>query len=111
METTVWYCTSIPSVPLVQDDVLSLLAPLKNLYAVDQVQNVKDFDQYGLEDPSVTLQFDFTDGTTVTLALGDYNSVIYRYYVCFVGDTNVYTIEDDIVDSFMITVDSLTDTL
>lgn len=58
-----------------------------------------DLEQYGLSEPSQTIQITTSD-QTYTLCIGNYNSIIGEYYVYADDASTVYTVTSTAVTAF-----------
>ena len=55
------------------------------------IGNVKDLNEYGLQEPAATVLVTFNDGTTFTYCVGDVSPTDEScYYICEKGSSNVY---------------------
>lgn len=82
--------------PVDQEKISDLLQHFSPLTASFVIQDVEDFSQYGLDDPTATAVFTTADGDT-TLQFGTYSTMDSKRYVTL-GDGTVYLIDDDVTE-------------
>jgi len=76
-----------------QDKIDDIAFSFSNLSAEKVVEtNPKDLSKYGLENPKVTAEATFKDGTTVTFFLGDLTPTGNTYYLMKKGDERVFAV-------------------
>lgn len=105
-----WYLASDKSLNLDQTSVKSMLADVEKMTSDKQITNVTDFDQYGLDHPSLTIVVTTSDGTDNTIRIGDYNESAGMYYVRINDDTEVYLIDSTLNTAFNIDSSTLVST-
>lgn len=108
-----WQQSDDEAFPVDQDKISELLEHFAPLTASFIIEDVTDYSQYGLDDPTGTVTLTTEDGTT-ELTLGGYSTMDSKRYVMLQEGT-VYLVEDDVEevlstdhDSFMQT-DSVPD--
>lgn len=69
-------------------------------------ENCKDLAQYGLDNPVSTFTYEYADGTTTTLELGNKSPLTY-YYLKLAGDNTVYTVYSSVATTMMTSLESL----
>ena len=69
-------------------------------------ENCTDLAQYGLDNPTSTFTYEYTDGTTTTLELGNKSPMTY-YYLKLAGDNTVYSVYSSVATTMMTTLESL----
>ena len=89
-----WQDASDAAFPVDQEKMADFLSHFESVHASFIIENVEDFAQYGLDDPSCTITLTSADGDTV-LELGDFSTMDEKRYVTL-GDGTVYLIEDDL---------------
>ena len=69
---------------------------------IQQTIEEKDVDllNFGLEVPTLTVDFTEKDGTVHSLSFGNYNTAAEGYYVQKEDDNNVYIVSADVIGSF-----------
>lgn len=82
--------------PVDQKKISDLLAHFAPLTASFIIEDVEDYSQYGLDDPTATATLTTTDGDTV-LQFGGYSTMDSKRYVTL-GDGVVYLIDDDVTE-------------
>ena len=90
----IWHDASDEDFPIDQDKMSDFLAHFESVHASFIIENVEDFGQYGLDDPSCTITLSSDDGDTV-IQLGDYSTMDEKRYLTL-GDGTVYLIDDDL---------------
>lgn len=63
--------------------------------------NVTDFAQYGLENPSISVIITGMDGSVNTLCIGDKSPTLGEYFIRLNNDTTVYTLYSHKVDTLL----------
>lgn len=102
-----WIYPQDPGINIDEDSLEDMAERIAKVAAEEKIENVTDLSQYGLDNPSRTVAFTAPDGEYV-LYLGDYNSVISRYYMYTAGDnTVVYTVNANIYNAFSKDLESL----
>jgi hypothetical protein len=86
-----WKCLEDSQMKLDGDIIHSFLENAEILTSELKIEEVTDFEQYGLEEEfiSVTLQ---SENNMYVIRVGNYNSVIDAYYVRINDEPSVYTI-------------------
>ncbi len=91
-----WSDADDAAFPVSQNALEEFLAHFEEVHACFIIDDVSDYDQYGLSDPQCTITLTTEDGETV-VSLGDYSTMDAQRYVS-VGDGKVYLIEDDLLE-------------
>lgn len=100
-ENGAWVYEPRESFALNTSKVTELFTGLKDVESVRTVENAStDTSEYGLEEPAVAITVTNTDGTTQKISIGDKNSVTGNYYVAVGGKPGVYTISEDLYNTF-----------
>lgn len=86
-----WHSYEDETVSIDAEAVSAYLSAAGELDSENKIEEVSDFSQYGLDKPTlnITLQW---DSNMYNIKVGDYNSMISRYYVCVNDEKVVYTI-------------------
>lgn len=93
--------------PVDTNKINNLLSCFESLSAAFIIEDPEDLGQYGLTDPSCTINF--SDGeTTYTVLLGDYSPMDSQRYVS-IGDGNVYLVSDDPMEEFDVELSKMLD--
>ncbi len=100
-ENGAWVYEPRESFALNTSKVTELFTGLKDVESVRTVENAStDSSEYGLKEPAVAITVTNTDGTTQKISIGDKNSVTGNYYVAVDGKPGVYTISEDLYNTF-----------
>ncbi len=91
-----WYDSEDADFPVNQDTMAEFLAHFEEVHACFIIDDVEDYDQYGLESPQCTITLTSDEGETV-VSLGNYSTMDEQRYIS-VGDGKVYLIEDDLLE-------------
>lgn len=91
-----WQDAGDAAFPVDQDKIADFLAHFESVHASFRIDDVEDFAQYGLSDPSCTITLTDAEGDTV-LSLGDFSTMDEKRYVTL-GDGTVYLIDDDLAE-------------
>lgn len=109
-EEDTWKFADNADAKVKESSVSTMTADLADITGDNEITDVTDFAQYGLDDPQMTISFTLSDGTSHTVKIGDKNSTISRYYLQVDDSTTVYTVTSTLYTAFDKTVDDLTDT-
>lgn len=93
-EGDTWQDASDAEFPIDQDKMSDFLDHFESVHASFIIEDVEDFGQYGLDNPSCTITFTSADGDT-TIQMGDYSTMDEKRYLTL-GDGTVYLIDDDL---------------
>ncbi|MBR5116092.1 MAG: DUF4340 domain-containing protein [Lachnospiraceae bacterium] len=77
-----------------QDEVAEVLDSACHMEADYRMDDHEALDEYGLQDPPMTVSFTLQDGTATQLNIGDENNAIHRFYANVNGDDSVYCIQN-----------------
>lgn len=91
-----WVYDGDDAFPVSEDKVMEILSHFEALQASFIIENVEDYNQYGLDDPECTLHIS-TEDTTYDIKLGDFSKMDEQRYVD-IGDGNVYLLSEDPMD-------------
>lgn len=105
-EDDIWYYTEDRSLDINQYRMTSMLSNVAPLQVSNVIENVTDMTQYGLKEPSRTIQYE-TASQSHIFYVGDYNSLADVYYICAPSGTTVYTVSAQVVNGFNYTLDEL----
>ncbi len=89
-----WSGAGDAAFPVDQDKMSDLLEHFESVHASFIIEDVEDFGQYGLDNPSCTVTLTSADGETV-IRMGDYSTMDEKRYLTL-GDGTVYLIDDDL---------------
>lgn len=95
--TSGWEYTADATFPLNEDSISSALSILKNIAASKVIENVEDWDQYGLEVPVCTVTV--TADKTYSLSFGAEASISGGRYFS-IGDGNAYIVDKNYMKPF-----------
>ncbi len=109
-EDDTWKFADNADAKVTESSVTTMTEDLAEITGDNEIADVTDFAQYGLDDPQLTIQFTLSDGTGHTVKIGDKNSTISRYYLQVDDSTTVYTVTSTLYSTFNKTVEDLTDT-
>ena len=100
-----WKKDSDENFPVNEGEIEKLLAVFEKVSASFIIENVEDFDQYGLENPEgiVTL---VTDEKNYEIKFGDFSTMDSQRYIS-IGDGNVYLAAEDPMEAFDVTLSDL----
>ncbi len=100
-----WLYDEDEAFPVDGEKIEELLDVFSELSAAFVIEDVTDYDQYGLENPLCTI--DITAGDTdYEILIGNYSELDYQRYVS-VGYGKVYLVNDDPMDYYKTTLDEL----
>lgn len=92
LEEGTWYLASDHSVNLTQSYISNMASFFAGMLMESEIDNVTDFEQYGLGDTAKTLTVTTNTGTLV-YKLGDENPLSGEYYMAIPGEDKVYTVD------------------
>ncbi len=95
----VWISTDDETFPVDQDYMYDFLDNFSSVHASFIIDDVEDYDQYGLETPEATLTFTFEDEETeaLTISFGAFSTMDSKRYIS-IGNGSVYLIDDDLLE-------------
>ncbi len=106
-EEDVWVSAEDSSLAIIQSKIEKMAEAAAQLEAQNMIEEVTDLEQYGLAEPSKTIQFTAGDAE-YELWLGDYNTNAAAYYICNAADTGVvYTVKSTDITCFNYALESL----
>lgn len=109
-EDDTWKFADNADAKVTESSVTTMTEDLAKITGDNEIADVTDLAQYGLDDPQLTIQFTLSDGTGHTVKIGDKNSTISRYYLQIDDSATVYTVTSTLYSTFNKTVEDLTDT-
>lgn len=98
-EEELWKYEDDTTVNIIQTSIDTMENRGENLTYMDKIENVTDFSQYGLENPSRYFSFETTENVH-TFYVGDYNSFSYGYYICEPDSDTVYLVGSTVITAF-----------
>lgn len=107
-EDSTWVLTSDKTVNIDQDMVTTMLSNVNSITANDKIDDVTDYDQYGLKDADISIVLTNSDGSSKTILIGDYCDSESRYYCRIDDDTTVYLVAGALRSAFEKTVADIT---
>lgn len=87
-----WIYEDDPSFPVDEGKIADVLTPFENYSASFIIEQVEDYDQYGLTDPKLTLTINTAD-RSFTLKQGGFSIMDSQSYID-IGDGNVYLVKE-----------------
>ena len=104
---SIWIYDEDDVFPVDKTKINNLLSCFESLTAAFVIETPEDLGQYGLTDPSCTINF--SDGeTSYTVLLGDYSPMDSQRYVS-IGDGNVYLVSEDPMEEFDVELSKMLD--
>ncbi len=98
-ETGEWLYDEDETFPTDEDVINELIEIFADYEAEFIIEDVTDYEQYGLDDPAATITITLEDETVYEINLGDFSTLDSERYIEF-GDGNVYLAVVDPYDSF-----------
>lgn len=102
-----WSYDSKPAINLDETLVESMLVIAASLVGEDFFTAYESVDTYGFDEPQKTVSLIMSDGSTVTIQVGDYNDIVGWYYLMIEGDENLYMVDSTLLDTFEVSYTSL----
>ena len=106
-DTDTWSFADFPDEKVDTTQIKTMTDALSDLSSDNEITDVTDFTQYGLDSPVMTITITLSDGSTHKLEVGDYNSQISEYYLRVDDADTVYTISSTIYSDFNLTTSNL----
>lgn len=91
-----WLYDADTAFPVDEDKINDILSHFEAFGAAFIIENVEDYGQYGLDDPTCTIHLATAD-TSCDIKLGNLSKMDQQRYVD-IGDGNVYLVSDDPLD-------------
>lgn len=104
-EGGMWIYDGDETFPVDTDRIEELLEQFREFGVSFLIEEVEDWEQYGLNDPVCTIRMK-TEGGDHEIALGGYSSMDSQRYVS-IGDGNAYLVKNDPLESFEIEISDL----
>lgn len=104
-EDAVWHWSEDDAFPVSQEKVNELLEIFSSFGVSFIIEDVDDYSQYGLDDPTCTIQLE-TEDESYTVELGDFSQLDEQRYVS-IGDGNVYLVSTDPMDLYQIGIEDM----
>lgn len=103
----VWLWAGDEKFPLDPDQMRELDVALSEVSAEVAVKEPGELSEYGLLEPVMTIEAEFSDGTSCTYKFGDVNDFNGYQYFTVSGDSTVYMLDQAVGEKFNIELDSL----
>lgn len=100
--TGTWHWDEDNAFPVNENAMEQYLEKFKNFAVTFIIEDVTDFNQYGLTEPKCTIRFT-TEESEYTIFLGDYSKMDSQRYVS-IGDGNAYLVGIDPLEDFQVTI-------
>ena len=100
-----WLYDGDEAFPVDEEKINDLLETFQAFGAAFIIHDVTDFAQYGLDDPTCTIDL-ATEDASYEIQLGDYSTMDAQRYVS-IGDGNVYLVQEDPLDTFDVELSDL----
>ncbi len=95
-----WMYNDDETFPVSEEKVKELLEPFESFGVSFMIENVEDYSQYGLDDPTCRIQIE-TAEESYEVELGGYSTMDEQRYVS-IGDGNVYLVSTDPMGTYEI---------
>ncbi|MCU6736880.1 DUF4340 domain-containing protein [Diplocloster agilis] len=100
-DTENWYYDGDESIPINKNTLDSMVSGMTSLEGTSTVaEDDQNYEEYGLDQPSNQITLQDTDGTKITVLIGDTNSITGEYYAAVQGEAGVYTVASTAVSGF-----------
>ncbi len=106
-ENNSWTYYNDPAFPVDDDIMASMLEIFETFSVTFVIENVKDFGQYGLDEPVGTIEFTAGDNS-YTVQLGSFSTLDEQRYID-IGDGNVYLVSTDPMDTYDVELSDMID--
>ena len=78
----------------------SMLTTASDIQAEDYFSEYEALETYGFDAPQKSVTLTFSDGSAKKLMIGNYNDIIGYYYMMVEGDSNLYLVDDTLLNAF-----------
>lgn len=95
-----WLYDDDEAFPVSEEKINDLLEPFESFGVSFIIENVEDYSQYGLDDPTCSIHIE-TAEESYEVELGGYSTMDEQRYIS-VGDGNVYLVSTDPLETFQI---------
>ena len=102
-----WLYDDDEAFPTDEEKINELLSVFEEFGVSFIIEEVEDYSQYGLDNPTCTIQIE-TEDTSYEILLGSYSEMDSERYVS-IGDGNVYLVTNDPMDYFDVGLSELID--
>ena len=101
LSSDVWKYIPDDTFPVAQSSVENLLEQLAQITAGTTISSPSPLSEYGLDEPQVEISASTSAGETITLAIGDENSLTGECYLMVDGDAStLYTVSSTLKEAF-----------
>ena len=98
-----WEWSEDSAFPLSQTDVEDMAAQVLEITCDTMISSPAEMSEYGLDEPELEIDIGLSDGTTVSLTIGDENEITGESYLMLDGDeSRVYTVTSELRDTFSV---------
>lgn len=88
--SSTWLYADDTDYPINQTTAAAMAVAASSVSAVRELTAPESEDSYGLDSPILTVSVTFSDDSTVTYKVGDYNSYSQTYYMSVTGSDSVF---------------------
>ena len=100
-----WLWDDDDAFPVSEDKINQLLGAFENLGAAFTIEEVEDYGQYGLEEPTCTIDIQAGEDS-YKIELGDFSQMDSQRYLSL-GDGNVYLVTSDPMELYEVTIEDM----
>ena len=100
-----WSYDDDNSFPVSEDKINELLGVFEDLGAAFTIEDVEDYGQYGLDEPSCTIDIQAGEDS-YQIELGDFSQMDSQRYLSL-GDGNVYLVTSDPMELYEVTIEDM----
>ena len=100
-----WLWDDDDSFPVSEDKINELLGVFEDLGAAFTIEDVEDYGQYGLDEPSCTIDIQAGEDS-YQIELGDFSQMDSQRYLSL-GDGNVYLVTSDPMELYEVTLEDM----
>lgn len=104
-ENGTWLYDTDENFPVDEEKIGELLEQFREFGVSFVIEEVEDWEQYGLDSPVCTIRME-TEGETYEILLGDYSAMDSERYVS-VGDGNAYLVKTDPLEQFEVEIQDM----
>ncbi len=100
-----WLWDEDDAFPVSEDKINELLGAFENLGAAFTIEEVEDYGQYGLDEPTCTIDIQAGEDS-YQIELGDFSQMDSQRYLSL-GDGNVYLVTSDPMELYEVTIEDM----
>ena len=101
-----WKNTADESLEIDTEKIESFLENFNAIESNNQISDIENMADFGLEEPMSSITFQFTDSESLTCTVGEYNDVMSVYYFKTNESDTIYTVDGTVANKLSNTVEN-----